>query len=143
MVDHGFDRILEAWESGGKKKPASEDFEKLVDKYPPDSGLRKESDAAARTPPRNPRSLPVDAELDLHGMTIAQAEAAANAFFVESRRRGYRKITLIHGKGNHSAEGGILKTWVQQYLDERRDVGARGYEPRERGGTGATWCILK
>ena len=45
-----------------------------------------------------------EASLDLHGLTRDEAWERLDMFITECKRRGLRKVLLIHGKGNHSQE---------------------------------------
>ncbi len=47
----------------------------------------------------------IDDELDLHGLTVAQARPLLVAFLDASRRRGLRFVRVIHGKGMRSESG--------------------------------------
>ncbi len=82
-------------------------------------------------------------EIDLHGMTCDEAENALNIFFENSRRMGFRKVLIIHGKGNHSDKGAILAPFVRRYLEHQKLAGETGYSKNADGGSGSTWVILK
>ncbi len=43
--------------------------------------------------------LPVDARIDLHGMTLAQAHPKLNSFILSAQARGDRLVHVITGKG--------------------------------------------
>lgn len=87
--------------------------------------------------------MPIDAVLDLHGMTTAEAEAALSAFFATAERSGCRKVLIVHGKGLHSASEPVLAAFVARWLDRRASAGRSGYAAREQGGRGATWVLMK
>ena len=64
-------------------------------------------------------ALPVDARLDLHGLTADQAKDSVATFLKTERERGERCVKIIHGKGTHSPGGasvlrGELAAWVSQ-----------------------------
>lgn len=84
-----------------------------------------------------------DAVIDLHGLTQHEAWTALDAFFQDARRRGFEKVSVIHGKGNHSLGEGVLKQVVKQYLERSPVAGERGHGNAEDGGAGATWVLLK
>ncbi len=88
-------------------------------------------------------ALPIDAVLDLHGMTAAQAEAALSAFFATAVARGAKKVLIIHGKGIHSGGEAVLKKLTKQWLERCPAAGRSGKAERTQGGTGATWVIVK
>ncbi len=87
---------------------------------------------------------PIEARLDLHGMTQEEAHRALNGFIVRSRAIGRRVVLLITGNGRIS--GGVLKAAVPRWLNE---PGLRGHllavtpaRPRD-GGTGALYLLLR
>jgi DNA-nicking Smr family endonuclease len=86
----------------------------------------------------------VDAELDLHGMTVPVARTAIAGFLGECRRRRIQCARIIHGKGRGSRHRGpVLKQKVGGWLRQRDEVlaycSARSYD----GGTGAIYVLLK
>ena len=85
----------------------------------------------------------IDEEIDLHGMTVMEAGSALDLFFKRAQRMGYEKVLIIHGKGNHSSSGGVLRSWIKTYLDKCSAAGRRGQAERSRGGSGATWVMIK
>jgi len=87
--------------------------------------------------------MPTDAILDLHGMTIVEAEMALNSFFASAERRGCRKLLIVHGKGLHSESEPVLAAFVEKWLTRRASAGRSGHATRENGGRGATWVLLK
>lgn len=89
------------------------------------------------------RAMRCEDEIDLHGMTCDEAEAALNVFFENSIRCGLRKILIIHGKGNHSDGGAVLAPFVRSYLEKHKRAGECGHPKNADGGTGSTWVILK
>ncbi|UTC63429.1 Smr/MutS family protein [Treponema sp. OMZ 788] len=89
------------------------------------------------------REMRCEDEIDLHGMTCDEAEAALNVFFENSIRRGLKKILIIHGKGNHSGGGAVLAPFVRIYLEKHKRAGECGHPKNADGGTGSTWVILK
>ncbi len=67
----------------------------------------------------------LDATLDLHGMTQAEAYRALAAFIVNAARRNHRHVLIITGKGRGKGENmalfahdrpGVLKRMVPQWL---------------------------
>jgi len=84
-----------------------------------------------------------DAVLDLHGLTQDEAWDKLDVFFRKSRARGLEKVLLIHGKGNHSKNEGVLKELCRKYIEECRFAGASGRNPAANGGSGTTWVLLK
>ncbi|HHJ12878.1 MAG TPA: DNA mismatch repair protein MutS [Gammaproteobacteria bacterium] len=86
----------------------------------------------------------VDAELDLHGMSVPVARAAVAGFLNECQRRHVQCARIIHGKGLGSRHRGpVLKGKIGGWLRQRNEVlaycSARHYD----GGTGALYVLLK
>ena len=84
-----------------------------------------------------------DAVLDLHGLTQDEAWESLEQFFRKSRARGFEKVLLIHGKGNHSKNEGILKELCRKFIEYCPFAGASGRNSASNGGSGATWVLLK
>jgi DNA-nicking Smr family endonuclease len=88
--------------------------------------------------------LPVEAELDMHGMTIPVAENAVARFLEQCRDRHVRSVRIIHGKGYGSREAApVLKNRINHWLRQHHDVLAFCSTPRDRGGTGAINVLLR
>ena len=88
--------------------------------------------------------FPVDAELDLHGLTQAAARDCLSSFLVASRDLRYRCVRIIHGKGSRSAgRGAVLKTAVDAWLRRHSDVLAFVSAKPIDGGTGALYVLLR
>ncbi|MDN5871803.1 MAG: Smr/MutS family protein [Nitrococcus sp.] len=86
----------------------------------------------------------VAAELDLHGMTVAIAHGALARFLAHCRRRDYRCVRIVHGKGQRSSNRGpILKGKVDRWLRQRAEVLAFCSTPPMDGGTGAVYVLLQ
>lgn len=84
-----------------------------------------------------------EASVDLHGMTEDDAMDRLRLFLDDSRRRGCRKVLIIHGKGNHSEGDPVLKRAVARFLERYPGAGRSGKAGKEQGGNGATWLILR
>lgn len=86
---------------------------------------------------------PQDA-LDLHGLSRDAARALLLSFLEQATRDGLRCVAVIHGKGWRS-EGreGILKTLSRHWLTQHPHVLAFCEAPRNAGGGGAVWVLLK
>ena len=87
---------------------------------------------------------PVEAGLDLHGMTQAEAHRALAGFIAGSRAAGRRCVLVITGHGRLS--GGVLKSAVPRWLDEpdlRRAVLAIAPARPQHGGHGALYVLLR
>ena len=86
----------------------------------------------------------LQAEIDLHGMTVDEAHDALADFLVDARNRGYRCVRVIHGKGLTSpGREPILKGKVRKWLSHWDEVLAYAEAPRHAGGGGAVVVLLK
>lgn len=168
-----FGDIMEEWEraSGGKDGRASEGGkpagpkrgagsapvggggaatarrlqELWLERYGVDPAIAEADETGRARPPSRKEidAMPVDAALDLHGMTGAEAEAALSAFFEDARARRCSKVLIVHGKGLHSRGEAVLGRLVARWLERRPEAGRHGHPDRSQGGDGATWVLLK
>ena len=88
--------------------------------------------------------LRVDGDLDLHGMSQAEARDSLERFLLTQELMGHRCLHIIHGKGYSSTEGrSVLKTRVAQWLSRSPNVIAFcSSQPRD-GGRGALYVLLR
>jgi len=85
----------------------------------------------------------IRSELDLHGMTTAQARRALVNYLHDSRTRGERCVRIIHGKGYNSPERRpVLKSNLDAWLRQCEEVLAFSSAPQSDGGTGAVYVLL-
>jgi DNA-nicking Smr family endonuclease len=85
----------------------------------------------------------ITGELDLHGLTVAQAKHALQAFLGAALARHARCVRIIHGKGLRSGhEGPVLKTFVSGVLKRTSAVVAYVSAKPADGGTGALYVLL-
>jgi DNA-nicking Smr family endonuclease len=87
---------------------------------------------------------PVSGQLDLHGMTQAEAHRALAGVVAGSRVVGKRCVLVITGHGRIS--GGVLKAAVPRWLAEpdlRRHVLAMSPARPQHGGAGALYLLLR
>jgi DNA-nicking Smr family endonuclease len=86
----------------------------------------------------------VQAEADLHGMTVPEAKGHLRAFINESVYRGYTCVRVIHGKGLGSGQRGpVLKGKVNNWLRRWEEVLAFVSTRQVHGGTGAIYVLLR
>ena len=86
----------------------------------------------------------VQAELDLHGLTVDGAHDALSDFVVDARTRRLRCVRVIHGKGLTSpGKEPVLKGKVRRWLAHWDEVLAYAEAPRHAGGSGALLVLLK
>jgi DNA-nicking Smr family endonuclease len=86
----------------------------------------------------------VEARLDLHGMTQAEAHAALVDFLLRAQTAGRRCVLVITGKGE--ANGGVLRSAVPRWLNEpanRARILAFASAQARDGGTGALYLLLR
>ena len=86
-----------------------------------------------------------EAYLDLHGLHQDEARIRLDSFISDCKRRGFRKVMIIHGKGIHtSGSDPVLGEVVRRFIESDRRCGTSGHpKNKSDGGTGATWIILK
>lgn len=134
---------------------------------------RSRQRAAKRTPPAAPGPTPlelggtvgmdrrqaarlkrgrtaIDARIDLHGMTQAEAHRRLDAFIEASAAAGRRCVLVITGKGltsEMSGRGsGVLREAVPRWLSEpglRRHIIAVTHAAPKDGGHGALYVLLR
>jgi DNA-nicking Smr family endonuclease len=86
----------------------------------------------------------VQDELDLHGMSRAEARDALAAFLREAVRRARRCVRVVHGKGLGSKNREpVLKGKVKGWLAQREEVLAFCQAPAVQGGSGALLVLLR
>ena len=90
--------------------------------------------------------LPVEARLDLHGLTQAEAHGALAGFLAAQQAAGRRCVVVVTGKGVAREGGGVLRAAVPRWLNEypnRDRVLAFEYARQKDGGAGALYVLLK
>ena len=90
--------------------------------------------------------LPVEARLDLHGMSQIEAHRALSAFLSVQHAAGRRCVIVVTGKGVGKEGGGVLRNAVPRWLNEapnRDKVLAFEYARQRDGGAGALYVLLK
>jgi len=91
--------------------------------------------------------FPLDARLDLHGMTLTEARAQLELFLRTMRARSERCVLVIHGKGEHSPQGlsvlrGEIAAWLSQGPSSEH-VAAFATAREVDGGEGAVYVLLR
>lgn len=156
MCATDFGDILDEWNAQResrrkqKNKQQTAEFEKMIDQYLPDvgvhsqkDGLRSEDKQEQAADRARLKQMAPQATLDLHGCRIGEAVDRLERFLKTSRAQGLQKVLIIHGKGNHSAEGSVLDRVVRNHLERSAISGEFGLADKKRGGRGATWVILR
>jgi DNA-nicking Smr family endonuclease len=87
---------------------------------------------------------PIEARLDLHGLTQEEAHRRLNVFLAEAQVRGHRCVLVITGRG--VVRGGVLRRMVPRWLAEppNRDR-VLSYSPArvQHGGEGALYLLVR
>ncbi len=91
--------------------------------------------------------IPYQDHLDLHGFTLAQAEAAVTRFILDSVALGRSCVLLIHGRGLGSQDGvPVLKRYLETFLlrgTVRKYLLAFTSARPIDGGVGASYILLR
>lgn len=89
---------------------------------------------------------PIEARLDLHGRTQAEAHRALADFVEVCYQNGCRCVLVITGRGLGPDGPGVLKAAVPRWLAEagprRRILAVAAAQPRH-GGAGALYLLLR
>lgn len=144
MMDFG--DILSQWENQApKKEKKSKDCNKVLSQWLESNEIvDKDKDIKSKTVCAvSSKNIKIDDKIDLHNMTVTEARDALNRFVKKSAQKGMKKILIVHGKGIHSSNGGVLKVLVRQYIEEHPLLGTSGEASKIDGGSGATWVIIR
>ncbi|HEV2229494.1 MAG TPA: Smr/MutS family protein [Steroidobacteraceae bacterium] len=118
---------------------------------PPDPALAGGEELVYRRPGVQPAVLRrlrrgefrVEREIDLHGLTVAEAKQALRHFLIEALERHARCVRIVHGKGLRSGHRGpVLKAAVSAVLRRTGAVLAYVSARPADGGTGAVYVLL-
>lgn len=100
--------------------------------------------------------LPIEARLDLHGMSRERAHAGLNAFLARQARLGRRCVLVITGKGrpdwqrpdpgSDEREVGVIRRalpgWLTDHPNKDRVLAFAPAQPQD-GGAGAWYVLLR
>ena len=120
-----FADIFAQWEKTPEAKKAEAQIKK-----------EKESQGQAQRRSINYEKISADATVDLHGLTVAEAQAQLQNIFIKAHRLGWKKVLIIHGKGIHSKEEPKLKKAVMDFIEHSAYAGKHGIP-------GAVWVAIK
>jgi DNA-nicking Smr family endonuclease len=84
------------------------------------------------------KRVPIEDSLDLHSFLPRDVPDVVSDYLDEARRRGFREVRLIHGKGR-----GVRRAEVRKLMAADARVAEMFDAPPERGGMGATIVILR
>ena len=91
--------------------------------------------------------FPIQAHIDLHGLTKKDAEDVVRRFLVNSHHRGLRCVLIVHGRGLNSPDSiPVLKERLPVWLNRgpaRKIVMAFSSAQPYDGGTGAIYVLLR
>ena len=86
----------------------------------------------------------IQSEIDLHGLTVAEAKRELGEFLAEAQRRRHLCVRVIHGKGLGRADAPPrLKPAVNAWLQRDRRTLAFCSARTADGGTGAVYVLLR
>jgi len=89
-------------------------------------------------------SYAIQAEIDLHGMTVAEAKPRLEKFVQRCAANDKLCIRIVHGKGLGSGDRGpVLKNGVNRWLRKWDTVIAFVSARQVDGGTGAVYVLLE
>jgi DNA-nicking Smr family endonuclease len=89
-------------------------------------------------------SYPIDARIDLHGMTQAEAHTRLTNFLAGAQARGNRCVLIITGRGLR--HGGTLREMTPRWLETEptRGIVLSFAQARlHHGGEGALYVLLR
>jgi len=84
------------------------------------------------------KRVPIEDSLDLHSFLPRDVSDVISEYLDAARRRGFREVRLIHGKGK-----GVRRAEIRRLLANDARVAEIFDAPPERGGMGATIVILR
>ncbi|MEX0954743.1 MAG: Smr/MutS family protein [Rhizobiaceae bacterium] len=136
-----------------------------ADTKPPPGKARKQTAlpvSEQQPPPTTPRSpgaldlktrgriakgrVSLDARVDLHGMTQAEAHGLLLSFLHRAHASGLKHVLVITGKGSSPASEGVLRRAVPAWLATgpfRALVSGHAAAARNHGGDGALYVRLR
>jgi len=87
---------------------------------------------------------PIQARLDLHRHTVAEARRALFRFIREAREHELRCVLVLHGKGERNPDRiAVIKSHLALWLPQLEDVMAFHSAQRHHGGSGAVYIMLR
>lgn len=129
-------------ETGSELNPLAGEFAEPVDPWDP---LEFKRDGVQNGVYRNLRlgKYRVDARLDLHRHTVEMARRAVFEFVRDCVEADIRCALITHGKGEGRAQPALLKSCVNCWLPQMREVLAFHSAQKHHGGLGATYVLLR
>src|SRR5690606_7762021 len=90
--------------------------------------------------------LPLEAKVDLHGLTQSEAYGLLLSFLHRAHAAGIRYVLVVTGKGSSTKGDGVLRRAVPEWLATpsfRSVVGSHDGAARHHGGGGAIYVRLR
>ena len=145
-------RPVDRFEIGTKSrpKPTKNDLAPSISQHLGHQGVQM--DAKSFSKMKRGKIKP-DSRIDLHGMTVVQAQPALTRFILGAHTQGKRLVLVITGKGKHKQDEGpiptrlgVLKHEVPHWLHSgvlRQVVMQVAQAHPKHGGTGAYYVYLR
>lgn len=125
--------------------PRSVPLRPLPARLPLEPGVSRDMDHHTADRLRRGR-VPIDARIDLHGMTQAEAHEALVGMVPHCRNQGRRCLLVITGKGAMTPGGGVLRReaprWLAEPATARLIVAIQPAHSKD-GGDGALYVLLR
>ncbi len=87
---------------------------------------------------------PIDARLDLHGLTVKEAHVAVLKFVKDCVNHDVRCALVTHGKGiDRKPQPAMLKSCIATWLPNLNQLLAFHTARKRHGGAGATYLLLR
>src|SRR5690606_10201232 len=99
------------------KKPLPVAREKTPESKPPSSPLPARQIRKLRR-----QDIPIEATLDLHGMTVEKAHGALTRFLGRARQKGMRCVEIVTGRGNPERGTGKLRRQLPLWLEQETGI---------------------
>ncbi|MBF0219611.1 MAG: Smr/MutS family protein [Gammaproteobacteria bacterium] len=87
--------------------------------------------------------LPIEAEIDLHGLHRDAARHRLTEFIHYCHERQWRVVRVIHGMGHPASGRGVIKQRLPYWLRQFEEVIAYAPAIPSDGGDGATYLLLR
>lgn len=85
----------------------------------------------------------IQGDLDLHRKTVKEARVAVYDFLQLGLAKGWRTVSIAHGRGERSSTPARIKSYVAAWLRDAPEVIAFHSAQRKHGGTGAVYVMLR
>ena len=127
MAKQDFGKILDQWEKLNKNRKLTID---------------KEADSKTGTKRNHIEKDQLDALIDLHGLSMQEAEEELTIFMRQAKKNDCHKLLIIHGKGIHSNGDPVLSHLVQNFLKKYSYAKIVKYMNNGKNDQGSTLIII-